>query len=399
MPRSDEQVTFDDEFLTNSHESYARLRREQAVHQVRTPDGNAWLVTRYKDARSALADPRLSLNKAVSRTGYRGFRLPPALDANLLNMDPPDHTRVRRLVSRAFTPRRTERLRPRVRAVAGALLDRIEGQDEADLLAMYAAPLPITVICELLGVGEADRPDFRSWTDTMLAPDPRRPELAAEAVRALHGYLVDLVARKRRDPGDDLLSTLIQLRDDHDQLSEDELISTAFLVLFAGYENTVNLIGNGVVALLSHPDRLAQVRADPALLPTAVEELLRFDPPPQLAIRRFTREEVDIGGVRVPAGETVLISLASAHRDADRFAEPDTLDLSRADNQHLGFGHGPHYCVGASLARMEVEVGLGVLLDRLPELALAVAPEDLEWRPSWRNLGLRALPVRLRSPR
>ncbi|WP_345430071.1 cytochrome P450 [Actinoallomurus vinaceus] len=387
-------VKIDSEFVTSPRAVYARLREEGPVHRALAPDGTqVWLVTRYEDVRKALADPRLSLDKARSNGGYKGFSLPPALDANLLNMDPPAHTRLRRIVAKGFTPRRIERLRPRVRVIAEELLDALDGREEVDLLAAYCAPLPIIVICELLGVDAADRPDFRSWTDGLLAP--ATPQHARDSLGSLYRFILDLIAAKRAAPGEDMLSALIQLRDEEDRLSEDELTSAAFLVLFAGYENTMHLLGNGLVALLTRPDALIAARAE--LTPAVVDELLRFDPPPQLAIRRFPVTDVEIGGVTIPAGETVMLSLVSAHHDAARFPDPDRLDPGRTDNPHLGFGHGPHYCLGASLARMEVEAGIAVLLHRFPHLALAVAEEDLEWRDSFRNRGLRALPVTLRQ--
>jgi cytochrome P450 len=386
-------IEIDSAFVTAPRATYARLRSQGPVHRATAPDGTSiWLVTRYADVRAALADPRLSLDKKNSSGGYRGFSLPPALDANLLNMDPPEHTRLRRIIGKAFTPRRIEPLRPRVQQIADELLDALAGRDEADLLPAYCAPLPITVICELLGVAAADRPDFRSWTDGLLAPES--PEQAREALSALHRYLLALIAAKRATPGFDFLSTLISLRDEEDRLSEDELTSAAFLVLFAGYENTVHLLGNGFAALLTRPAALAQARQ--GVSPTTVDELLRFDPPPQLAVRRFPVTDVEIGGVPIPAGETVMLSLVSAHHDPDRYADPDRLDPDREDNPQLAFGHGPHYCLGASLARMEAEIGLGALLDRFPRLALAVPEEELQWRNSFRNRGLRTLPVTLR---
>jgi cytochrome P450 len=384
------------ELLADPYAGYARLREAGPVHRVAGTDGlPAWLVTRYEDVRQALADPRLSLDKAHARPGsYRGLALPPALDANLLNMDPPDHTRVRRLVSRAFTPRRIARLREPVRATAGALLDAMAPLGRTDLIAAYAAPLPIAVICELLGVPEGDRPDFRSWTDALVVPDPTRPGRAKEAVGALLAFFAGLLARKRAEPADDLLSAMIAVRDEEDRLSEDELMSLAFLILFAGYENTVHLIGNATLALLENPGQLAALRADPARLGPAVEELVRYDGPAPLAIRRFPTEDVVIGGVTVPAGETVLLSLAAAHRDPRRFPEPDRLDLGRDATGHLGLGHGIHYCLGAPLARLETGIALGALLERFPRLELDVPVDRLEWRPSMRTRGLRALPVR-----
>ncbi|MFI8928505.1 cytochrome P450 [Streptomyces sp. NPDC053474] len=388
-----------DGLIDDPYATYALLRESAPVRRVTGTDGNAaWLVTRYADVREALADPRLSLDKAHALPGnYRGFSLPPALDANLLNMDPPDHTRVRRLVAKAFTPGRTERLREPVRRAADELLDALAEAGGGDLVAAYAAPLPIAVICDLLGVPATRRPDFRTWTDALVAPDPARPHLAKEAVAGLLGYFTGLIAQKRARPGDDLLSDLIAVRDDDGgdggRLSEDELMSLAFLILFAGYENVVQLIGTAVLGLLSHPEQLAAVRADPGLLPGAVEEFLRHEGPVLLAIRRFPLEDVTIGGVRVPKGETVLVSTGSAGRDPERFADPDRLDVTRDASGHLALGHGIHYCLGAPLARMETATALAALIERFPDLALAVPVEELRWRPSMRARGLLELPV------
>ncbi|MBT2390457.1 cytochrome P450 [Streptomyces sp. ISL-1] len=384
------------ELSADPYAAYARLREAGPVHRIAGTDGlPAWLVTRYDDVRHALADPRLSLDKRnAAPGGYRGLALPPALDANLLNMDPPDHTRIRRLVSRAFTPRRIAQLREPIRKTADQLLDAIAPHGRADLIASYAAPLPITVICDLLGVAPQDRRDFRVWTDVLVAPDPAEPSRAKEAVGAMLAFFTQLIARKRTSPADDLLSALIAVRDEEDRLSEDELMSLAFLILFAGYENTVHLIGNATLALLSHPDQLDALRADPARLGGAVEEFARYDGPVPLAIRRFPVEDITIGGVVIPAGETVLLSLAAAHRDPHRFTDPDRLDIGRDATGHLALGHGIHYCLGAPLARMETEIALAALLERFPGLTLDIPPGGLRWRPSMRARGLLSLPVR-----
>lgn len=375
---------------------YGRLREQGPVHRITGTDGlPAWLVTRYEDVRQALADPRLSLDKRnATPGGYRGMALPPALDANLLNMDPPDHTRIRRMVSKAFTPRHVEQLREPVRHTADQLLDAVAGQELIDLIPAYAAPLPIVVICDLLGIPASQRPDFRAWTDALVAPDPSQPERAREAVGQLLAFFTRLIADKRVHPADDLLSALIAVRDQKDRLSEDELMSLAFLILVAGYENTVHLIGNAVAALLADPDQLAALRADPGLRDRAVEELARYDGPAPLAIRRFPTEDIVIGDITVPAGETVLLSLAAAHRDPRRFADPNRLDLRRDATGHLALGHGIHYCLGAPLARMETGIALTALFDRFPELSLAVPTRELRRRPSLRSRGLIALPVR-----
>ncbi|MER7987025.1 cytochrome P450 [Streptomyces noursei] len=387
--------------LDDPYAAYAALREAGPVHRITGTDGQpAWLVTRYDDVRSALADPRLSLDKRHATPGnYRGFSLPPALDANLLNMDPPDHTRIRRLVVKAFTPGRIEALRAPVRRIADDLLDAMAARGRAELVTDYAGPLPITVICDLLGIPAERRRDFLAWSDALLTPDPSRPQAMKEAIGAMLEFYTGLIAAKRAEPGDDLLSDLIAVRDDTaddpagDRLSEDELTSLAFLILFAGYENTVQLIGNAVLALLDHPERLAALRRNPAELAPAVEEFLRYDAPASLAIRRFPVEDLEIGGVRIPAGESVLLSIASANRDPKRFPHPDRLDPARELSGHLALGHGIHYCLGAPLARLEAEIAIGALISRFPELRLDVARDEVRHRRTIRARGLISLPV------
>ncbi|WP_275461846.1 cytochrome P450 family protein [Streptomyces noursei] len=387
--------------LDDPYAAYAALREAGPVHRITGTDGQpAWLVTRYDDVRSALADPRLSLDRRHATPGnYRGFSLPPALDANLLNMDPPDHTRIRRLVVKAFTPGRIEALRAPVQRIADDLLDAMAARGRAELVTDYAGPLPITVICDLLGIPAARRRDFLAWSDALITPDPSRPQAMKEAIGAMLEFYTGLIAAKRAEPGDDLLSDLIAVRDDTaddpvgDRLSEDELTSLAFLILFAGYENTVQLIGNAVLALLDHPERLAALRRNPAELAPTVEEFLRFDTPASLAIRRFPVEDLDIGGVRIPAGESVLLSIASANRDPERFPDPDRFDPTRELSGHLALGHGIHYCLGAPLARMEAEIAIGALISRFPELRLDVARDEVRHRRTIRARGLISLPV------
>lgn len=283
--------------LDDPYAAYAALRDAGPVHRITGADGQpAWLVTRYDDVRRAFADPRLSLDKRhAAPGGYRGFALPPALDANLLNMDPPDHTRVRRLVAKAFTTGRVEALRTPVRRTADELLSAMAERGQADLIGDYAGPLSIAVICDLLGIPHRDRPDFLAWSDALITPDPSRPELMKEAIGAMLTFYTGLIGAKRAEPGDDLLSDLIAVRDEaasgeeSDRLTEDELTSLAFLILFAGYESTAHLIGNAALALLDHPDQLRQLARNPAELPAAVEEFLRFDNPYPVAIRRFPR--------------------------------------------------------------------------------------------------------------
>lgn len=383
---------FDQEFFQDPYPTYARLRGAGPVHRIALPDGSpVWLVTRERDVRAGLTDARLSVNKAHSTNGYQGFSLPPALDANLLNIDPADHLRLRRLVSKGFTPRHVEQLRERVAAVAGQLADRLAESGQADLVTAFANPLPLVIIGDLLAVPEADSRTFSGWVGAMFAPE--YPGHTAEAIGHIHRYLVDLIASRRARPADDLLSSLIATRDDGARLSEDELVSLAFLILMAGSENTQHLISGGLLTLLRHPDQLRTLRARPELMPEAVEELFRFAHPNQMAIRRFPTQPVDIGGVRIPTGDTVLLGLASAHRDPARYPEPDRFDLHRADKAHLALGHGVHYCLGAALARLEIRTALTTLLDRFPRLRLAVPDEQLEWRASFRSHALKRLPV------
>ncbi|MBW6436387.1 cytochrome P450 [Actinoplanes hulinensis] len=370
------------EFHTDPHTVYRRLREHTPATRVELPDGSpVWLVTRYADVRALLADPRMSVDKANGDGSWRGFSLPPALDANLLNMDPPNHTRIRRLVSQAFTPRRVDGLRPAIQKTADDLLDRLDGQ--ADLIRDYAGPLPVAVICDLLGVPDGDRDRFRSWTDVMLVPPRDDPAAGARAIGAIHAYLSGLIAAKRAEPADDLLSALIAAREDSDRLSEDELTSLAFLLLVAGYENTVHAIGTGLLTVLGNPG-----------LPVDVEELLRYEPPAPVLLRRFPTEDIEVAGAVVPRGSTVLLVVGAANRDPDAFGDPDTVVPGRAGG-HLTFGHGIHYCVGAPLARLELEIAIGTVLRRFPSLRLAVPSGELRWRPSFRTRGLVALPVLL----
>ncbi|MFD7336086.1 cytochrome P450 [Streptomyces violascens] len=389
---------FDSAHFADPYATYERLRKEAPVHRIRLPDGtDVWLVLSESDVRAGLTDPRLSVNKAHAGNGYKGFSLPPALDANLLNIDPDDHLRLRRLVSKAFTPRYVEGMRHQIEdaseQLADAFAERLKADGSVDLIAAFARPLPVALIGDLLAVPEADRHAFSGWVTTMLDPGSAG-ELVA-AIGHIHRFLLDLVAARRAEPGDDLLSELIAARDEGDRLSEDELVSLAFLILMAGSENTQHVISSGILVLLSHPGQLAALRADPELMPGAVEELLRYVNPNQMAIRRFPTEPVDVGGVTVPAGDTVLLCLAAAHRDPARYPDPDRFDIHREDTTHLALGQGMHYCLGAALARMQFQRALATLIHRFPELALARPADALAWRTTFRSHALKELPVRL----
>jgi cytochrome P450 len=326
------------------------------------------------------------------------------LNMHLLNADPPDHTRLRKLVSKAFTPRRAAGLRPRVEAITASLLDATEaraavlkeagGPGTVDLIEEFAFPLPVTVICELLGVPAQDQAQFRAWSNAIVASSPDPGEIR-EAGEGMFGYFMGLVAAKRASPADDMVSALVEARDSGDSLNERELISMLFLLLVAGHETTTNLIASGMLALLTNPAQLARLRSDPALLPGAVEELLRYVNPLNHATERFTLEPVEIGGVTIPAREWVLCATASANFDPDRFPSADRLDVGRDAGGHLAFGHGIHFCLGAPLARLEGEVAFGALLSRFPSLSLAADPGTLRWRRSSLIHGLETLPVRL----
>ena len=381
------------DYFGDPYSVHERLRAERPVAAVIMPGGTpSWLVTGYAEARAALTDPRL-------RKMPPGWRPDPAsifglLEMHMLNSDRPDHERLRKLVNKAFTARRVEQLRPRITSITAGLLDDMSTRREVDLLASFAFPLPVTVICELLGVPVADRDDFRAWSATIVA-DSVAPEVFQAHATAMTGYFRALLAARRREPADDLLSALIAARDEEDKLSENELVSMAFLLLVAGHETTVNLIGNGMLALLLNPGELARLRADPSLLASAVEELLRYVNPVNNATYRFAAEPLEIGGARIGTGEVVLVALSGANRDPSRYPDPDLLDLSRDSAGHLAFGHGSHYCLGAPLARLEAEIAFGGLLERFGSMTLAVPPDALRWRPSTLIHGLEALPVRL----
>ncbi|MDJ1138286.1 cytochrome P450 family protein [Streptomyces iconiensis] len=407
MPR-----LFDWDFAADPYPAYAWLRAHEPVRKTELPSGvEAWLVTRYGDARQALADQRLSKNPhhhsergahgkgKVGIPGERGANLM----THLLNIDPPDHTRLRRLVSKAFTPRRVEAFAPRVRELADALVDGFAERGEADLIHEFAFPLPIYAICDMLGVPREDQEDFRSWAGMMIHQPGSPRGGVGRAVKRMRRYLAELIHRKRAeladgDEGDDLISGLIRASDHGEHLTENEATAMCFVLLFAGFETTVNLIGNGVYALLRHPEQRAFLQGavmdgDEASLGVAVEELLRYDGPVELATWRFATEPLTLGGQRIAEGEPVLVVLAAADRDPEKFAAPDTLDLARRDNQHLGYGHGIHYCLGAPLARLEGRTALATLLRRLPDLRLAADPDDLRWRGGLIMRGLRTLPV------
>ncbi|MGC4998073.1 cytochrome P450 family protein [Streptomyces sp. DT195] len=400
------------EFAADPYPAYAWLREHAPVRWTKLPSGvEAWLVTRYDDAKQALADQRLSKNpahhaetaQAKGKTGIPGERKADLM-THLLNIDPPDHTRLRRLVSKAFTPRRVAEFADRVQELTDDLIDRFAERGSADLIHEFAFPLPIYAICDLLGVPREDQDDFRDWAGMMIRHGGGPRGGVARSVKRMRGYLADLIHRKRQalpaepEPGEDLISALIRASDHGEHLTENEAAAMAFILLFAGFETTVNLIGNGTYALLTHPGQRHRLQrslaaGETGLLQTGVEELLRYDGPVELATWRYATGPLTIGGQDIAAGDPVLVVLAAADRDPDRFADPDLLDLGRRDNQHLGYGHGIHYCLGAPLARLEGQTALATLLTRLPDLRLAADPAELRWRGGLIMRGLRTLPV------
>ncbi|NJP88188.1 cytochrome P450 [Nonomuraea sp. FMUSA5-5] len=383
--------------VADPYPAYADLRAAGAPHLVTMRSGlYGWLVTRYDDARAALADPRLSKDPRHAPADWqaagRGRPLEDrsGLGTHLLTTDPPEHTRLRRVVSGYFTPRRLARLRPGIESAARALAAGLSPGD--DLVSGFASPLQSGVIGDVLGVPAGDRTDFRRWTAAVVSSQPGEPDARPTALRALGTYVSGLVEAKRRAPGDDVISAMITAAEEGDRLSGDELLSMIFLLLVAGYETTVGLVALGTYTLLRHPEALELLRERPELIEPAVEELLRHDSPVELATWRFALEPVEIGGVVLPAGQPILVAPAAANRDPRRFPEPDRLDLTRRDNAHLSFGHGPHYCLGALLARLVGRAALAEVV-RLPGLALAVPAERLRWRASLTVRGPVALPV------
>ncbi|OLF16192.1 cytochrome P450 family protein [Actinophytocola xanthii] len=385
-------------FLADPYPTLARLREMAPVSVVDTEGGlPIWVVLRYEDVRAALADPRFGqdVERAHQLAKQRVTGLELGADVvHMLNTDPPDHTRLRRLIQGAFTNRRVAAMRPMVERVARELLDglavrAVETPEDVDLVRDFAFPLPMMIVCELLGFPVEDRFDYRRWSTAILT----HSELSfAEAMADMTAYLRDLLSRRRERPGEDILSDLLRAGD-LGQISERETVAMVYLLLIGGHETTVNLVSTAVLALLRNPDQAAWLRADPARMPGAVEEFLRFESPVRMATLRFTTEPVSVDGVLIPADELVLISLAGANRDPARFPDPDRLLLDRGDAGHLAFGYGIHRCLGALLGKLEAEIAIGGLLARFPGLALAVPEEDLPWRDTLMLRGLESLPV------
>ncbi|MEU3412655.1 MULTISPECIES: cytochrome P450 [unclassified Streptomyces] len=395
---------WDPAFVADPYPAYAELRARGRV--IRYEPTDQWLVPHHADVSALLRDRRLGRTYLHRFTHEEFGRTPPPPehepfhtlnDHGMLDLEPPDHTRIRRLVSKAFTPRTVERLAPYVHGLANELVAALVADGGGDLLTDVAEPLPVAVIAELLGIPAADRALLRPWSAAICGMYELNPseETAARAVRAsveFSDYLRELIAARRAEPGEDLVSALIAAHDEGDRLTGQELVSTVVLLLNAGHEATVNATVNGWYALFRHPGRLAALRADHSLVPSAVEELLRYDTPLQL-FERWVLDDIEIGGTTVPRGAEVALLFGSANHDPAVFADPGRLDLARRDNPHISFGAGIHYCVGAALARVELAASLTALLERAPTLALAAEPER---RPNFVIRGLRGLAVEVR---
>jgi cytochrome P450 len=385
----------------NPYPAFSLVRANDPIHSLGMENGqSAWLITRYEDALAVLKDQRFIKD-------FRRLLTPEQLEqaqgnlqqmtnAHMLSFDPPDHTRLRALVNLSFTPRLVEQWRERIQTITDDLIDAIQAQGgEIDLIDAFSFPLPIIVITEMLGVPSEDRQKFRTWSNALLdgASNPERFAHIQTQMFEFAMYLHNLITVKREQPTDDLVGRLIQTEADGDKLNEGELIAMIFLLLVAGHETTVNLISNGVLALLQHPDQMQLLKDDPTLIKTAIEEFLRFHSPVAMSTNRWAGEDLEFGGKQMRRGDAVLVSLAAANHDPAEFAEPDDLDLTRKENRHLAFGMGIHYCLGAPLARLEGQIAINTLLRRLPNLRLAVAPGQLVWRPSMLLFGLSKLPV------
>jgi cytochrome P450 len=386
------------ELFSDARALTAALGDPGPVHRVTLPDGMpSWLVTGYDEVRAVLSDPRVRRSvehAAPELRGYFGLASEEfVLSRHMLFADPPDHTRLRRLVVKAFTPRRVELLRPRIVELVDELLDALSGRDSADLVAGLAQPLPAAVICELLGIPAGDRPEFLGHADVLIGVNASTdPGDLVRTGQWFDHYFTELIAERRRRPGPDLISGLITAQDNDTRLTDVEVRSNSFLLLNAGFETTVNLIANTLLLLLTHPDALSDLYADPTLAPAAVEEALRVDSPVSTITYRFAAEPLTIGGVSIAAGDHIAVSLPAANLDETRFDDPHTVHIGR-DDHHVSFGFGMHYCVGAQLARLEGQLAVGRLLARFTDLALSVPTSELRWKPSFIVHHLRELPV------
>lgn len=396
---------FSPTFKADPFPTYAAMRARDPVYAHLAPDGRTiWYITRYEDVAAVLKDDQrfcknpmnaqavVGVPSSKSKAHARPYQL---INQNMLFSDPPDHTRLRALVSQAFTPRRVAAVAERIRGTADRLIEQMVADGHHDLIAAYALPLPVVVISDMLGIPDTDREAVADWSQAIISPGSRGLNFSARKrkVRQFMDYLRGLFALRQADPRDDLITALVQAETDGQGLSEAELFSMVALLLVTGHETTVNLVGNGALALLRAPDQVERLRADARLWPAAVEELLRFDGPVETSTSRWVRADTEFGGRFMRRGDLMRPVIASANRDATQFERPDALDIGRTDNRHLAFGLGAHYCLGAPLARLEGSIALETLFSKLPNVRLAIPPADLAWRSGVLFRGLRRLPI------
>ena len=388
------------ELRADPHAAYADLRRNEPVYRQKTPDGHSrWFILRHEDVELVMRDTRRFVhNRRNALPPEERNQIQPSMglakqiNSHLLLNDPPDHTRLRTLVNKAFTPRIINRMRGRVQSLADSLLDKAQAKGEMDLINDYAYPVPLTIIAELLGIPTEDNERFRHWSQTFIYPHSNKGAL--ESMQAFMDYLDYMFAKRRQQPEDDLLTSLVHAEEAGDKLNSAELTSMVVLLLAAGHETTVNLIGNGSLTLMQHPDQLNRLHREPSLIESAVEELLRYEGPVERATTRWATEDIRLGGKLIRQGDPVRVVLTSANRDMTQFDDPDTLDILREGNKrHMAFGHGVHYCLGAPLARMEGQIAIGTLFRRMPRLRLKVPLEELQWGTHRLMRGVEAMPV------
>ncbi|WP_098744520.1 cytochrome P450 [Paenibacillus sp. EZ-K15] len=386
---------FTKEFTHNPYPVYEKLRQSDPILNLQFPDGRfGWLISNYEEAVEALKDGRFSKDVAKAM----GQEQTSVFSTNMLFSDPPDHKRLRGLVQKGFTPQRIADMRGHIQEIADNLLDAVSSKDTIDLIDEYAFKLPIIVISEILGVPTEDQDKFRIWSNSIIgASNQEMNEQVVQHMNEFIAYLKDWFAKVREQPGDDMISQLVIAENQGDRLSEQELYGVVTLMIIAGHETTVNLIGNGVLALLEHPEQRKLLQDQPELIHGAIEEMLRYNGPVEFSTSRWAAEDMDFHGVHLKKGDLVVIALNSANRDASQFEDPDIFDITREKSQHLAFGKGIHLCLGAPLARLEGEIAINTFLRRYPNFELQRDTDELEWRPGMIVRGVKEIPISLRA--
>ena len=387
------------EFIQNPFPVYKNIRENDPVQQFLLPNGQfAWIVTTFKEASKVLSDSRFVTNSFAQTESFDAELAPhqKIISRNLLSVNPSDHRRLRRLIQKAFTKRMIEKLRGRIEDIANQLLDQVEDKGKMDLIEDFAFPLPIIVICEMLGVPIEDQDKFREWSNVIMEGfnNPQLSQDSEKVMKAFVGYLKELIAKRRKHLQSDLISDLLRVEENGDVLSEQELYALIFVLIIAGHETTVNLIGNGMLALLEHPQQKEKLMKSPELIHAAMEEILRYNGPAEVSNIRFATEDIKLGGKQIKQGEMVFVALASANRDSEQFIEPDSFDITREANNHIAFGKGVHFCLGAPLARLEGEIAINMLLRRMPAIQLCTDFDLLNWRAGIIIRGLKEMPVK-----